>query len=231
MYRLWRIFNTSIVEKVKITDNQLFLKLFVVLIIEVALLLLWTFLMLQEDPSTTVRYEYYAGVYLKQFACASGPTVPVVLILVYNGCIFLCGCYFSFTLRHAPSNFKDREFVTVSMSVLGFGAVVLIPATQLLTSRSVIFLLQSLGVILITTFTIAMYGIPKMLHGLGILELPDEMDKFINKKKHVQNCPVCGKQMKSASSTISFERSASSQSIPQPVTTHPTDPGEQRVLF
>jgi len=137
---------------------------------------------------------------VNEYYCVIGNNIGVALLFIYKSIVFVIGCYFSFDLRNAPSDFKDREFLTVSISVLGVAAVILVPASLLLENANSKFLMLSLGINITTCLALSTYAIPKILHGLGILKIGEEMDNFLNRKNLVK-CPTCKKPMSRTTAT------------------------------
>lgn len=145
----------------KITDFSLLRILFGFLVVDVALLLVWTFL--PQIPGRGMSTATIAGLSIEQVSCNGGSLLGVALLFIYKGAMLLYGAFLSYRTRQSGvQEYSEQRFATGAIVVIGFAAVVIVPLTFTLESGRL--LVASLGVLFSSIASSGLYIGQKLLN-------------------------------------------------------------------
>jgi hypothetical protein len=166
IYRVWRIFDNPKLKKVKVTNQILFIRIAMILFVELVILLVWQI----GDPSIPtdlVEKDQMAGEIVSQI-CSSktnlGNFCPMLLGL-WKVILVLYGCFLSFKTRNVGSTFSESKHIAIGVfNVAGIGGLILIVTTLLENiPMKAKLTLQSIGVVVASaTAVLAVFG-PKII--------------------------------------------------------------------
>ncbi len=179
VYRAYIVFMAAQkFQRVKITDKELLVKILAVIMVQIAILLVWTFV---EDPrvqdvtmSESVDPRYCTGddCFPTQEQCVDNHGVVGIVSIVYVGILLLIGCVLSLQSRKLPNCFAEAKFImlaiyNVALVVVMFGIVAAV--ADLSVSAETILL--TFAIFLTTTGSVLLVFVPKFI---TIWSVPDD---------------------------------------------------------
>lgn len=173
VYRTYVVFmGAKKFQRIEIADTTLLLRICFVMLIQIALLLVWTFV---EDPreetrimSESVDSRYCTGDYCFPMEpyCATNHGVMNMLPLLYLALMVVVGCVLSFQSREVPDCFSEAKYVMFAMYNFALNAgillvVILAGGDEL--PVSVTTLLVSFAIFLTATGSVLLLFAPKII--------------------------------------------------------------------
>ena len=171
VYRAYIVFMAAQkFKRVKITDKELFVKILAVIMVQVAILLIWTFV---EDSSVedvavgeSVDPRYCTGVdcFPTQEQCVEKHNIVGIFSIIYLGILVLVGCVLSFQSRKLPNCFAEAKFIMLAMYNVALVAVMFgIVAVVADLSVSAVSMLLTFAIFLTTTGSVLLVFLPKFI--------------------------------------------------------------------
>ncbi|KAJ3036523.1 hypothetical protein HDV00_002671 [Rhizophlyctis rosea] len=164
-YRIHVIFNIAAKKAkkgYKLTDIDL-LKLFAVLmVIEVGLLVVWTF---WDNPGVeTATLTVPNTPYTYTLTQCSGPNVAAdAMLLFFNGLLILYSVYLSWLTRRVQTDFNEGKFVMMIVYAICFACIVVLPVSSFLDDFKPRAILQSVVIMLVSSWGMSVFIIPKII--------------------------------------------------------------------
>jgi len=165
--------------KMRITNFELFALWTVVMIPAVLILLIWTII-----STPTAKLEEWNGE--EHYVCTTGGftgtpggLVFFFIFVGYSGIVLLLGAVISFLIRNVPSLFNETKLLTFSIYNLLFLSVLIIPVFLVLQPINpfVAWILRTCAVLYAFTATMALQFLPK-LYGIFVEDKGRNVRKF-----------------------------------------------------
>ena len=127
-YRVYRFFNNSTLQLVKITNQQLLVCLGVILAIQIVILIFWMAFSLPEakDSSTIVDQSY-----IYRTCRSDHPVVFVSVNAAFFGILILAGMFLAFKTRYASYVFNEARYIACIVFSIAFVCAVVLPVSYL----------------------------------------------------------------------------------------------------
>jgi 7 transmembrane sweet-taste receptor of 3 GCPR len=167
-YRIFKIFNNIRVTSLVIRDTDLLIFSGVVILGEVILLCVYTFIVPFPEPvviqSTSVSLLKFIECKCPNSAIQTGLTIAII---AYNVILVLAGCVIAYLTRNVDSAFNESQYIAVTMYIYLLTAIILIPlyytAGDSQSSIDRQFVLRVVGVVLSMYFTLGALFVPKIV--------------------------------------------------------------------
>ncbi|ORZ32254.1 periplasmic binding protein-like I, partial [Catenaria anguillulae PL171] len=152
-YRIWKVFDNSTLRKLnKLSDGYLFLGCSAIILVQVCILLVWTFVApLQPKYKKTVTSYYYE--------CASNSPdfdrIMTISSLVYNGILLLTVSYLAYKTRKAYSSFRESVFIMYSLQNVFLSGLIISPFLFIVAADFALgaYYIKAITVLYAATFT------------------------------------------------------------------------------
>jgi hypothetical protein len=171
-WKVWKVFDNPKLKTLRLSNGRLLAYLAVGLLLEVLVAAIFGFV----QPLKAKEYDFsFSGGYgsLRRTKCSEEDTFfhAVAYAIV---AIPLCGGLFlAFKTRKVSGDYTDNKAILGSMYTLVIAAVVLIPVTRITGDLTLVnFVMVSIGVLFVSTVTVSVYAVPKILYHRGILHVP-----------------------------------------------------------
>ena len=170
-FRIWRIFKFPMQKKV-ITDFELFIFWFIMIVPAVFILFLWT---LVSTPTTVLKSidgEKHLVCDTGGFTGPPGGYVFFFILVGYEGFVLLIGGFLSIATRKVPSLYNESNLIAICIYNLVFLSVIVIPVVIVLNTMDpfVSWIIRTLGILYAFTATLWLQFIPKIF---GVLRRKD----------------------------------------------------------
>jgi len=170
-YRVWRIFETKKLVRVKATANESLKMLGFILSFLVFIIGLW-FILLAPKESTSWKTIPSVGS-VRNSSCTTSSYFIAIVIFI-EVAVALLGCFFSFQIRKVPDNFSETQYIMLAVYSITFIFGVASIVAYLDDWNSLKVLLHGIGTSLSCTIAMCALFLPKLViqHNLGSSVLP-----------------------------------------------------------
>jgi len=205
MWRMERVFFTRLYKAVHITETDLAKFLAGIILIDIILLFIWTFL--PQAPTLVTASQVVVGATISYHECSNGNLGAQGALFIYKAILILYCIFLSLRLRGAPSDFNERQILTAAVWGIGFVGIIVVPLTFIINSPVLRYIFVSSGIIFATTSTLWTFSLPKVLQVTGIIKAETFLSTFrMSKRSSGANsstmCPHCGKAIAHVSEQI-----------------------------
>jgi uncharacterized membrane protein len=171
-YRIWQVFKeVQSIKRRMITNKLLFGIVGVFLVIEIAILAVWTGVSPLKytkipDPNKDVLVDYAV--------CSSDKALIFFgIFLAYKGILLVIGVFFSIVTRNVDSDFNESKYIAFSIYAVFFSMLVVLIVLFVVGLNPVVrFVLTCLGVWIVTASVYLLLYVPKLL---AIIREPDNL--------------------------------------------------------
>ena len=167
-WKVWKVFDNPSLKELKIKNNRLFMYLTLALLLEAMLSIIFAFV----QPVEAVEYNYtFSGGYgdLLREKCSDENTIFHILAYAIVALPLSAGLFLAFKTRKVSGEYTDNKAVLTSMYMLLLAALVVIPVTGIIEDTLFTFMLVSVACILVSTTSVAIFTIPKILLHRGLV--------------------------------------------------------------
>ncbi|KAJ3056104.1 hypothetical protein HK097_008140, partial [Rhizophlyctis rosea] len=171
-YRIDRIFNSTKKMYMKISDVELLFYLGIIVLVEVILLLMRQFWIVDDSRHTKLVVDISSGLTVSQNACAKPSEIPDILLYVWNAIVILVAAVFAYQTRNVKAEYNENIFTVAAIAIISVISLVIVPVLQIINSSQATYMLVSIGTILGTMLPICVFAVPKLLLSFGIIEAP-----------------------------------------------------------
>jgi len=178
-YRIYSIFNNRDLKPLVITDGQLFQKFFIIMIIEIGLLSLWTYNYISSDdtiqiatrketPYDSLKKDINSDIgdieYKYSYCKSFSSTSTIIFIYVFNFILIIFGCFYSIKTWSIPQTYSETKFVACSIFMMSFVVSVCVPSLSIIPESNVNihFIIISLATFFTCFLATGVYSIPKI---------------------------------------------------------------------
>lgn len=167
-YRIFKIFNNIRVTSLVIRDTDLLLFSGLVLLGEVILLSIYTFVSPFPEP-VVIQSKSDSLLQFVECRCPSSSIQVGLLIslIAYNALLVVAGVVIAYLTRNVDSAFNESQYIAITMYIYLLAGIILIPLYYTAgDSRSSIdreFVLRCLGITLSMYFTLVALFVPKII--------------------------------------------------------------------
>ena len=178
VYRVYIIFMAAQkLQRVKVTDRELLLKILAVILVQVVILLVWTFV---EDPrvesvamSESVDPRYCTGddCFPTEEQCIENHNIVGIFSIIYLAILVLVGCILSYQSRELPNCFSEAKYIMLAMYNVGLVAIligIVVAVADLAVSAQTVLL--TFAVFLTATASVLFVFVPKFIKILSASE-------------------------------------------------------------
>lgn len=164
-------------QRVTVTDRELFLKIFLVILVQVVILLIWTFVEDSRVESLTMtesvdqRYCIGEDCHPAEEQCVENYNIVGIFSIVYLAILVLVGCILSCQSRKLPNCFSEAKYIMLAMYNVGLVAIMIgIVAAVADLAVSAETLLLTFAVFLVATGSVVLVFLPKFIKILSTSE-------------------------------------------------------------
>ena len=163
-FRIWRIFNFPL-EKVNISNFELFILWFICIIPAIIILILWSIIstptakLIEQDDKdhyvcTTGGFTGYPGGY-----------IFFSIFTAYCAIILFLGAILCILIRNVPSQFNESKLMAISIYNLVFLSVVIVPVYMVLISYEpfIAWIIRTCAILYAFTATLVLQFFPKII--------------------------------------------------------------------
>lgn len=160
MYRIQKIFIQAGFQRVTITTQHMMEMVGVLALIDLCLLVLWTFVKNDAVDVTYTSVENFGTV--SQNVCSWGYDVILVVIMLYKCVLLLYGLYTCWKTRHVPEDFSENKFILAAMFAIFFCIFVLVPLMVSLQDQAQRIVFLNSGILFAVTCANLVFVVPKL---------------------------------------------------------------------
>ena len=210
VYRAYVVFMAAQkFQRVQVTDRELFLKISLVILIQIILLLIWTFVedssveLVTMNESVDPRYCAGIGCFPTKEECVENYNIVGIFSVIYLGILVVIGCILSFQSRKLPNCFSEAQYVMLAMYSVALMAIMMgIVAAVADLSVSAKTILLTFAIFVTATGTVLLVFVPKFIK---IFSLPEEeIERGLREtvRSHAQRHSVSSQQAEGGSGTF-----------------------------
>lgn len=171
VYRAYVVFMAAQkFQRVQVTDRELLLKISLVILVQIILLLIWTFVEDSRVESVTMtesvdpRYCTGDDCFPTEEECVENHNIVGVLSIIYLVIIVLIGCILSFQSRKLPNCFSEAKYIMLAMYNIALMAIMIgIVAGIADLSVGALTILLTFAIFLIATGSVLLVFVPKFI--------------------------------------------------------------------
>jgi hypothetical protein len=171
VYRAYKVFVAAQkFKRVQMTDRELLCKIFFVILVQVVILLIWTFV---EDPrvesfemkeSVDHRYCTGDGCFPTEERCTQNNNIVGIISIIYLAIVIVTGCILSYQSRKLPNCFSEAKYIMLAMYNIALIAILIgIVAAVADLSVSAQTLLLTFAVFVTATGSVLLVFVPKVI--------------------------------------------------------------------
>ena len=175
--RIWRIFLFPM-EKKRITNLELLVGWFIVMIPAIVILLLWTIISTPTAKMVKHNEEHYVCA-TGGFTEEPGGIIFFSIFAIYGAFVLLGGVVISVLARNIPQQFNETKLLAVSIYNLAFLSAVVIPVYVVIVTSNpfVAWILKTLAVLYAFTATLFLQFVPQIV-GVFVLDRCRNIKQF-----------------------------------------------------
>jgi len=160
MYRIQKIFIQSGLQRVSISTRHLMEVVGALCLIDLCLLLLWTFVENDAVDVVDIQVINFGGV--TQSVCSWGYDVTLVVLMLYKCALLIYGLYSCWKTRHVPNDFSENKFILAAMFAIFFCIFVLVPLMVSLQDEAQRIIFLNSGILFAITCANLVFVVPKI---------------------------------------------------------------------
>ena len=178
-FRVWRIFRSTL-KRQKITDYELLLFWFLIMIPAISIITLWTIISTPTAALVSRGGEKHYVCTTGGFTGYPGGYIFFAILVAYGSAVLLLGVALSILTRKVPSQFNESKLLAISIYNLGFLSAVIIPVYLVVQEYNpyIAWILRSAAILYAFTATLVLQFASPFI---GILFL----DRCRNKKRTI----------------------------------------------
>lgn len=198
-WRVWRLYSNASMTIIRISDLQVFLNVLIWVLIMAILLIAFSIAGNLQPTYVTLDPYRPARDYIACIPANPGPhTVALAVILAYSGLIILAGLFVAYKVSKIPYQVYD-ESNTISFSMYNVAFFVILLAALRLSnaaSREVLFVLQSVGLVLCVVITLSSLLFTKVSYMMnGDSSLSGTSLRMSRSVKHLSSSKASGGEL------------------------------------
>merc|ERR1712137_46723 len=163
-FRIWRIFRTPMSKGI-ITDLELGLLWFAIMLPALLILILWTII---STPTATMKEYDGTDHYVCETGGFTGPPGGIVFFFIlvgYLAALMLIALFLAYKTRRVPSMFNEASLIWMSIFHLAFLGVVIIPVVMILNEFDpfISWIIRTIAILYAYTATLVLQFLPKVV--------------------------------------------------------------------
>lgn len=172
LHRVDVLFNNPKLRKIKVSDFQVIIQVLALLLVDIIILLLWTFFSSESQLGSIITSTTYIGVKLPidDVLCNSGINHTFeIIMLIYKSCLLCFGVYKAVTTWKIPSDISEAKYFAVAIyniAVIG-GLCYFLGDFLKTTSVEIGVFLQCLGMFVSATLAVVVIMAFKLLTAMA----------------------------------------------------------------
>eukprot|EP01097_Dermamoeba_algensis_P005133 TRINITY_DN3266_c0_g1_i1.p1 TRINITY_DN3266_c0_g1~~TRINITY_DN3266_c0_g1_i1.p1 ORF type:complete len:924 (-),score=194.62 TRINITY_DN3266_c0_g1_i1:79-2481(-) len=165
MYRIYKIFSSKRQFSIKISDFTLMKYLGIFLLIDIALLAVWTGVDYEKKVNLDRVTLSSGNVTYYQDICGIDNSIFIYILLAWKGCFLLIGCYYCFKIpkESMSDEYLENKFLSAALYSISLALVIIVPILIVIKETHLRILFLSIGILFTTTVSLWVYCIPKLL--------------------------------------------------------------------
>jgi len=169
-YRIWRIFKKP-GQKTRISDIELCILWFILIIPAVFILILWTII---STPTATLTSHEGADHYVCETGGFTGPPGGIIFFSIfagYSAVVLFLGAAVSIAVRNVPADYNETKLLAISIYNLVLLSIVIIPVFLVVNPYNafIAWILRTIAILYAFSATIILQFIPIVV-GIFILD-------------------------------------------------------------
>lgn len=174
-WKVWKVFDNPSLKELRLSNSRLIGYLALVILLEVGLAVVFGAAMPLEALEYNYTFSAGNGV-LPRTRCSEDNTIFHLVAYAIVAVPLCAGLFLAFKTRRVHGDYTDNKSTLLSLYTLVLAALVLIPVTRILGDNTrATFLMVSIGVLFVSTVSVLLFTLPKVLYHRGCLLSPAQV--------------------------------------------------------